>query len=177
MRPGTGGSYCWPLPTGNRGGVDLARDCPEATGLRGPRGSLLHVVQPSVYWGLSSSAIPKFYPTWNSLEVSGVSRLCPPTSYGFILEGSPISLTSHHCPLYRLTISVSPLQVPIFLCLPAPSPPSSCLLASVSSPACLGCRPVALPGCPPWLPLCGSKLAPPPAPLHPGLGSAFGYRG
>lgn len=129
MRPGTGGSSCWPLPAGNRGGGDLARDCPQATGLRGPRGSRLHVVQPSAHWGLSGSAVPKFYPTWNSLEVSGVSRLCPPTSYGFILEGPPISLTSHHCPLYCLTICVPPPspRLPVPPC-PLPSlvswPPS-----------------------------------------------------
>ena len=46
------------------------------------------------------------------------------------------------------------------------APPPLCLYAAtaVSSAACLGRSPAVLPGHPPWLPLCGSELAPPPAP-------------
>lgn len=72
------------------------------------------------------------------------------------------------------------MWVPVFLCRtgvpvcpasPGPQALAPCRLpllclssATVSSPACLGRGPAALPGRPPWLPLCGSGLAPPPAP-------------
>ncbi|XP_031514947.1 extensin-like [Papio anubis] len=73
--------------------------------------------------------------------------------------------------------SFSPLSR-FFLCVPLfqslvsptvsfPAPPVAVSSAAVSCPACLGCGPAALPGRPPWLPLCGSQQAPPPAPLHP----------
>lgn len=125
-----------------------------------------HHVVPWPHGVLLTSTCRRFYSMWNSVWVSGrVAHLCPPTFEDFISEpGSPpISLSFHCCPLSLCSLICVPMS-----CLPAPAP--FCVCHRISSPACLGYGPAALPGRPPGLPLCGSELAPPPAPLpRPGL--------
>ena len=132
---------------------------------------------------LSGSASPKLYSIWNSLlgsrwgrVISCVALPLKASSQGnqgslsLILPLLPSSLLSHH---FFVPSTVSP---PFCISWPPGSvstPPPLCLSSAtaVSSPACLGRSPAVLPGHPPWLPLCGSELAPPPAPPPPrGLG-------
>lgn len=99
--------------------------------------------------------------------------MCLPTFYKASpqVERPPCLLSLHHCPHdCFLTISLFPHLCPHLPASPGPQALSPCPLplclssATASSPACLGRGPAALPGHPPWLPLCGSELAPPPAP-------------
>lgn len=141
---------------------------------------------------LSGSASPKFYSIWNAPQVSWWGRVisCVPPHAETSSQGEPGSpcLSSFRpCPRHHfLPISLFPRLCPHLSASPGPRalsprplPPCLSSATAVSSPACLGRSPAVLPGHPPWLPLCGSELAPPPAPPL-GLGllsSAREHRG
>lgn len=130
----------------------------------------------SLYWVLPG--VPSLHLFHLELQVSGEYLTCVPTPThthtfkGFILRGGgvtwkpPISLFFYHSPLY-LDLTIASCG---HLCLHLPMPPGPhALFSYLLSLLChlsslLGLWPRRLSGHPPWLPLCGSELAPPPTP-------------
>lgn len=144
---------------------------PDKTGGAG----IWHLLQPSTPLGATPSAFPTSYSIRaHSASPEGISpvtpsflRLCRREN-----QGAP-HFSFSHCLLYHhLTPFVPPSMPPSFsAAFVSPSSRGSWPHALSLPPLCLchlsslpGLQPSRLPGCPPWLPLCGSELAPPPAP-------------
>lgn len=133
-------------------------------------------VQPSAHWHSLGLPLLNFIPSgthprsrWGRV-ISCVSPCAEASPRGN--QGAPVSLILRPCPHHHFLpislflrlcphLSTSPGPQPLSLC---PLPPCLSSATAVSSLACLGRSPAVLPGHPPWLPLCGSELAPPPAP-------------
>lgn len=116
---------------------------------------------PSAHWVLPRSTFSKCPFIWNSLGLSdkGLTpaphQLMKASSQG--TKERPFLLQSFS-PLSRFFLCVPLFQSLASPTVSFPAPPVAVSSAAVSRPACLGCGPAALPGRPPWLPLCGSQL-------------------